>query len=45
MDLHAWFEAYAGDLWYVFDATQPDTKGNRIALAYDRDATDVALVK
>ncbi|MGD1944560.1 MAG: transglutaminase domain-containing protein [Leptolyngbyaceae cyanobacterium] len=43
MDLHAWFEAYVGDRWYVFDATQPETKGNRIAVAYGRDAADVAL--
>lgn len=33
MCLHAWFEAYAGDRWYVFDAPQPETKVNRIALA------------
>jgi transglutaminase-like putative cysteine protease len=43
MDLHAWFEAYAGDRWYTFDATQPEPRGNRIAIAYGRDAADVAL--
>lgn len=50
MDLHAWFEAYLGDpdgtaegRWYTFDATQPEPRGNRIAIAYGRDATDVAL--
>lgn len=43
MDLHAWFEAYVGDRWYTFDATQPEPRGNRIAIAYGRDATDVAL--
>jgi transglutaminase-like putative cysteine protease len=43
MDLHAWFEAYVGDRWYTFDATQPTPKGNRIAIAYGRDAADVAL--
>ncbi|NJR53025.1 MAG: transglutaminase family protein [Leptolyngbyaceae cyanobacterium CSU_1_3] len=43
MDLHAWFEAFVGDRWYIFDATQKEAKGNRIAIAYGRDATDVAL--
>lgn len=43
MDLHAWFEAYVGDRWYTFDATQEQPKGNRIAIAYGRDAADVAL--
>ncbi|HEY9659101.1 MAG TPA: transglutaminase family protein [Allocoleopsis sp.] len=43
MDLHAWFEAYVGDRWYTFDATQPQPRGNRITIAYGRDATDVAL--
>ncbi len=43
MDLHAWFEAFVGDRWYTFDATQPTPKGNRIAIAYGRDAADVAL--
>jgi transglutaminase-like putative cysteine protease len=43
MDLHAWFEAYIGDRWHAFDATQPLTQGHRIAVAYGRDAADVAL--
>lgn len=43
MDLHAWFEAFIGGRWYTFDATQSDTKGNRIVIAYGRDAADVAL--
>jgi transglutaminase-like putative cysteine protease len=51
MDLHAWFEAYVGDFaesptegrWYTFDATQKELRGNRIAIAYGRDAADVAL--
>jgi transglutaminase-like putative cysteine protease len=43
MDLHAWFEAFVGDRWYTFDATQPKPRGNRIAIAYGRDAADVAL--
>lgn len=43
MDLHAWFEAFIGGRWYTFDATQAQTKGNRIVIAYGRDAADVAL--
>jgi transglutaminase-like putative cysteine protease len=43
MDLHAWFEAFVGDRWYTFDATQSEPRGNRIAIAYGRDAADVAL--
>lgn len=43
MDLHAWFEAFVGNRWYTFDATQPEPRGNRIAIAYGRDAADVAL--
>ena len=43
MDLHAWLEAFVGDRWYTFDATQHEPRGNRIAIAYGRDAADVAL--
>lgn len=43
MDLHAWFEAHVGGRWYTFDATQFEPRGNRIAIAYGRDAADVAL--
>jgi len=44
MDLHAWFEAYVGDRWYTFDATQGAPKGGRVVLAYGRDAADVAFI-
>lgn len=44
MDLHAWFEAYVGDRWYTFDATQKEAKGDRVTVAYGRDAADVAIV-
>jgi transglutaminase-like putative cysteine protease len=43
MDLHAWFEAYVGGRWYTFDPTQDDLQGGRIAIAYGRDAADVAI--
>ncbi len=43
MDLHAWFEAYVGHRWYTFDPTQSDMKGGRIAIAFGRDAADVAI--
>ena len=44
MDLHAWFEAFVGGRWYTFDATQDRPRGGRIAVAYGRDAADVAFV-
>jgi transglutaminase-like putative cysteine protease len=44
MDQHAWFEAFVGGRWFTFDATQRQPKGNRVAVAYGRDAADVALV-
>lgn len=43
MDMHAWFEAYVGGRWYTFDPTQSDMQGGRIAVAYGRDAADVAI--
>jgi transglutaminase-like putative cysteine protease len=43
MDLHAWFEAFVGGRWYAFDATQAKPAGGRIAVAYGRDAADVAF--
>jgi transglutaminase-like putative cysteine protease len=43
MDFHAWFEAYVGGRWYTFDPTQAQPRGGRVALAYGRDATDVAI--
>lgn len=43
MDLHAWFEAYVGGRWYTFDPTQESLEGGRIAIAYGRDAADVAI--
>ncbi len=43
MDLHAWFEAYVGGRWYTFDPTQDNPQGGRVAIAYGRDAADVAI--
>ncbi|MEM8866122.1 MAG: transglutaminase family protein [Planctomycetota bacterium] len=43
MDLHAWFEAYVGGRWYTFDPTQESLDGGRVAIAYGRDAADVAI--
>lgn len=43
MDLHAWFEVYLENQWFTFDATQTEPKGNRVVLAYGRDASDVAF--
>lgn len=43
MDLHAWFEAFVGGRWYTFDPTQDDLQGGRVAIAYGRDAADVAI--
>lgn len=43
MDLHAWFEAFVGGRWYTFDPTRDDLLGGRLAIAYGRDAADVAI--
>ena len=43
MDMHAWFEAYVGNRWYTFDATQDSLRGGYLVLAYGRDAADVAV--
>jgi transglutaminase-like putative cysteine protease len=43
-DLHAWFEAYVGHRWFIFDAVVERPQGNRIAIAFGRDAGDVAII-
>lgn len=43
MDLHAWFEVYVGGRWYTFDPTDSVLRGGRLAVAYGRDAADVAI--
>lgn len=44
MDFHAWLEAFVGGRWYIFDPTQDAPRGGRVAVAYGRDAADVALL-
>lgn len=43
MDMHAWFEAYVGNRWYTFDATQINSPSGYVALGYGKDAADVAV--
>jgi len=43
MDMHAWFEAFVNNRWYTFDATESTLRGGRLAVAYGRDAADVAI--
>ncbi len=43
MDFSAWFEAYIGGQWYVFDARHNRPRRGRILMARGRDATDAAL--
>jgi transglutaminase-like putative cysteine protease len=43
MDFSAWFEAYLGDKWYVFDARHNEPRIGRVLMARGRDAADVAL--
>ncbi|MFP3874299.1 MAG: transglutaminase-like domain-containing protein [Thiohalophilus sp.] len=43
MDMHAWFEAYVDNHWYTFDPTESTLRGGRLAVAYGRDAADVAI--
>jgi transglutaminase-like putative cysteine protease len=43
MDMHAWFEVYVGHRWYTLDPTQAFLGGARVAVAYGRDAADVAV--
>lgn len=43
MDMHAWFEAFVGGRWYIFDATQKGPRGGYVTVGLGRDAADVAL--
>jgi transglutaminase-like putative cysteine protease len=43
MDFSAWFDAYLGGEWHVFDARHNRPRIGRILMARGRDATDTAL--
>jgi transglutaminase-like putative cysteine protease len=43
MDFAAWFEAYLGGEWYVFDARNNVPRIGRMLMARGRDAADVAI--
>lgn len=43
MDIHAWFEAFVGNQWHMFDPSVPRAECARVAIAHGRDSTDVAL--
>jgi transglutaminase-like putative cysteine protease len=42
-DFAAWFEAYLGDEWHVFDPRNNEPRIGRVLLARGRDAADVAI--
>ena len=43
MDFSAWFEAYIGGQWHVFDARSNVPRIGRVLIARGRDAADVAI--
>jgi transglutaminase-like putative cysteine protease len=43
MDFSAWFEAYIGGHWHVFDARSNIPRIGRVLIARGRDAADVAI--
>jgi len=43
MDFTAWMETYLGNRWYTFDVRHASPRTRRIAMAYGRDAADVAI--
>jgi len=45
MDFNAWFEAYLGDRWYVFDARHNMARIGRITVARGRDAMDIPMLQ
>lgn len=44
MDFNAWFEAYLGDRWWIFDARHRQPRIGRVLMARGRDAADVAFI-
>ncbi|MFN9870558.1 MAG: transglutaminase-like domain-containing protein [Cyanobacteriota bacterium] len=45
VDFSAWFEAYLGDRWYVFDARHNTPRLGRVLIARGRDAADVPFLR
>ena len=45
MDFNAWFEAYIGDRWFIFDARHNMPRIGRITLARGRDAMDIPMIQ
>jgi transglutaminase-like putative cysteine protease len=43
MDFAAWFEAYLGGQWYIFDPRNNEPRIGRVLIARGRDAADVPL--
>jgi transglutaminase-like putative cysteine protease len=43
MDFAAWFEAYIGGRWYIFDPRNNTPRIGRVLIARGRDAVDVAI--
>jgi len=43
MDFAAWFEAYLGGRWYIFDARNNAPRIGRVLIARGRDAADVPI--
>jgi transglutaminase-like putative cysteine protease len=43
MDFAAWFEAYIGGRWHVFDARNNQQRIGRVLIGRGRDATDVPM--
>ena len=44
MDFNAWFEAYIGGRWYIFDARHNMPRIGRIVVARGRDAMDIPML-
>ena len=45
VDFSAWFEAFLGDRWYVFDARHNIPRCGRVLIARGRDAADVPFLR
>jgi transglutaminase-like putative cysteine protease len=43
MDFAAWFEAYLGGHWYIFDARNSVPRIGRVLIARGRDAADFPI--